>query len=102
MVDAQDFFNASQACRHQPRWKNLEFLALTSRLVDPADKDLGLTNLLYAAGRFALGTPRLRTMILWYGYKNQACAFIYKMDDTSITWHGTREFDLNKRRIIQI
>ncbi|KAH7274928.1 hypothetical protein B0J15DRAFT_539989 [Fusarium solani] len=102
MVDAQDFFNASQACRHQPRWKNLEFLALTSRLVDPADKDLGLTNLLYAAGRFALGTPRLRTMILWYGYKNQVCAFIYKMDDTSITWHGTREFDLNKRRIIQI
>ncbi|WAO84926.1 Hypothetical protein NCS54_00215600 [Fusarium falciforme] len=102
MVDAQDFFNANQACRHQTRWKNLEFLALTGRLVDPAGKDLGLTNLLYPAGRFALGAPRLRTMILWYGYKNQACAFIYKRDDTSITWHGTREFDLNKRRIIQI
>ncbi|UPK90729.1 hypothetical protein LCI18_001664 [Fusarium solani-melongenae] len=102
MVDAQDFFNASQACRHQPRWRNLEFLALTSRLVDLSDKDLGLTNLLYEAGRFALGAPRLRTMLLWYGCKKQARAFVYKRDDTSITWHGTKAFDLNKQRIIQI
>ncbi|KAI8685046.1 hypothetical protein NCS57_00172600 [Fusarium keratoplasticum] len=84
MVDAQDFFNADQA------------------YLDPEDKDLGLTNLLEEAGRFALGTPRLRTMILWYGNKNKAYAFIYKRDETSITWHGTREFDMNQQRITEI
>ncbi|KAI8723115.1 hypothetical protein NCS52_00166500 [Fusarium sp. LHS14.1] len=102
MVDAQDFFDASQTCCQDATWERLEFLALTSRLVDPADKDFGLTNLLYAAGIFALRAPRLRTMILWYGNKNKAYAFIYKRDDTSITWHGTRDFHMNQQRITQI
>lgn len=102
MVDAQDFFDASQTCCQDAKWENLEFLALTSRFVDPADKDLKLTNLLDAAGIFTLRAPRLRTMILWYGNKNQAYAFIYKRDDNSITWHGTREFDMNQQGITQI
>ncbi|KAL2691360.1 hypothetical protein Neosp_001744 [[Neocosmospora] mangrovei] len=102
MVDAQDFFNADRPLGNPCRWEKLEFLALTSRLLDPEDKNSRLTNLLCAAGEFALRTPRLRTMILWYGNKNKAYAFIYKRDDTSITWHGTREFYMNHRSITEI
>ncbi|RSL54711.1 hypothetical protein CEP54_009760 [Fusarium duplospermum] len=102
MVDAWDFFIASERRWYSERkWENLEFLALTSRFVGPKD-DERLTDLLVAAGTFALRAPRLRTMILWYGRRNRAYAFIYNRDDTSITWHGIWPVHLNQQRITDI
>ncbi|RSL74370.1 hypothetical protein CEP53_000265 [Fusarium sp. AF-6] len=101
MVDARDFFNAYKRCYSERKWEKLESLVLTSRFVCPGN-DTRLTHLLKAAGTFALGAPRLRTMILWYGRRNQACAFIYNRDDNSITWHGIWPFDLNQQVITRI
>ncbi|RSM07174.1 hypothetical protein CDV31_008726 [Fusarium ambrosium] len=101
MVDAQDFFSAYERCYSEHKWEKLEFLALTSRFVGPGN-DTRLTELLEAAGTFAPGAPRLRTMILWYGRRNRACAFLYNRDDTSITWQGIWPFDLNQQFITRI
>jgi hypothetical protein len=52
--------------------------------------------LLYGAGVAALRMPRLHTMTLWNGRKENACAFIYQTENgcSSITWRGTWDLEL--------
>jgi hypothetical protein len=74
MIDASDFFNA---CESNWVWDNLTALTLTSRLLI-ADEDSAtchINRMLEDAGRSALRMPQLRSMVIWYGWKELANAF---------------------------
>ncbi|KAL7955683.1 hypothetical protein V8C34DRAFT_316230 [Trichoderma compactum] len=94
MTDAKDFFHH---CRKSWVWIRLRSLALTSSLLCSTSPRQGTSGLLYSAARAALNMPKLHTMVLWYGKKGEACAFIYKNDaqTASITWRSTWYMDLN-------
>lgn len=94
MTDAKDFFHH---CRKSWVWNHLRSLALTSSLLCSTSPRQGASSLLYSAARSALNMPKLRTMVLWYGKKGEACAFIYENDaqTASITWRSTWYMDLN-------
>lgn len=95
MVNAEDFF---QACDSAWRWERLESLVLTSRMLrrheEVADRK-GINTLLYTAGMTALRMPKLRRLALWYGVKESAFAFIYRVDEGAafLTCRATWKLD---------
>jgi hypothetical protein len=94
MINAEDFFHA---CLRTWNWQHLESLALTSQLLRQAGVYADICNLLCDAGSAALRMPKLRTMVLWNGKRDNACAFIYhtQRDHSEITWRGTWDLELS-------
>lgn len=92
-IEAVDFF---AACKQDWVWEKLEFLALTSHLLQESTEPERLDDLLRSAGRTALQMPKVQKMLLWYGDEEFACAFSYAADrdGACITWRGewAREF----------
>ncbi|KAK0716754.1 hypothetical protein B0T26DRAFT_647594, partial [Lasiosphaeria miniovina] len=97
MVDARDFFGACAPTTWI--WERLESLALTSQLLRDTGSRGEIHALLLNAGTTALRMPRLRTLVLWNGQRENACAFIYrtKSDHASIIWRGNWGIDLSPR-----
>lgn len=50
--------------------------------------------LLSIAAQAAVKMPKLETMTLWNGRRGEACSFIYRRRDASITWRGTWDLKL--------
>lgn len=99
MADALQFFQARLPLW---TWNHLQSLALTSRLLTRTAANQGeISDLLQDAGEAALCMPRLHTMALWNGGKEEACAFIYckGCHNPSITWRGTWDLKLEPRVI---
>ncbi|KAI1122752.1 hypothetical protein F5Y10DRAFT_286855 [Nemania abortiva] len=97
MVNAEELF---RHCRSTWSWLRLESLALTSELLqDDWGKREQLENLLCRASVLVQKMPKLRTLVLWNGGKEHACAFIYRVgrDSASITWRGTWRLWLTPR-----
>jgi hypothetical protein len=94
MINAEDFF---QACMRDWTWQNLQSLALTSQLLQCTADHEKTCALLYSAGMTALQMPKLQTLVLWNGAKDNACAFIYcaNKDQPTITWRGTWDLELS-------
>ncbi|KAM0426340.1 hypothetical protein ACHAPT_008381 [Fusarium lateritium] len=92
-ADARHFFTA---CQPEWRWERLRFLALTSRIMT-AERHEEVAPLLLNAARVAMRMPELQTMALWNGAKGEACAFTFRREDSSITWKGTWEMELEKK-----
>ena len=84
LVDAKDFFITFWPTKLQTSnvvpWKNLQTLALTSRLLHPEISRNKIKKLLIAAGRTAAFMPRLKVMEIWNGGKGHACVFRYSND----------------------
>lgn len=95
MVNAEAFF---QACEASWTWKHLQSLALTSQLLGHTGWLEETNALLRDAGNTALRMPKLKTMVLWHGEKETACAFMYHVHrgDASITWRGTWDLELSR------
>jgi hypothetical protein len=96
LVDAKDFFQA-----YQPGWiwKDLVSLALTSRLLKSTEDAANVNNMLHAAGVAARNMPKLQTMEIWNGEKENACVFRYVMVDgfPTITWQSVWDLQLESR-----
>lgn len=92
MVDGEDFF---KACKLEWVWNNLTSIALTSRLLSLCKPRFSAVNdMLVNAGIAALRMPRLRTLEIWNGMKRHACAFRYRVTETSTTVEWWRTWDL--------
>lgn len=101
MASAEDFF---RACQPTWTWQRLESLALTSQLLQHTADHQKIDALLYKAGMAALQMPKLRTLVLWYGAKGTACAFIYSADRGNaahVTWRGTWGMELSPH-VVQV
>lgn len=95
MVNAEDMF---RKCLPTWIWPNLETLSLTSQLLrsDNERRDK-IEALLCRAGNVVRQMPKMRTLVLWNGGKDHACAFIYcleRNDYPSITWRGTWSLEM--------
>lgn len=91
MINAEDFFGA---CLQTWTWEHLQSLALTSALLQPTGNPDEISALLSSAAATALRMPSLRTLMLWNGRVDNACAFVYRhrglnKGGRSITWRGT-------------
>ncbi|CAH0016473.1 unnamed protein product [Clonostachys rhizophaga] len=82
------------------KWRELRSLSLTSRLMDRESNSLEISHLLRDAGAAALRMPKLEMMNIWNGAQGEACAFMYRQEDSSIAWRGTWEFKFS-RDVIQ-
>jgi hypothetical protein len=100
MVNAEDFF---RACQPTWTWQRLQSLALTTQLLRPTGSRQEIDALLYEAGLAALRMPKLRTLVLWNGGRENACAFIFHVDGhrASVTWRGTWDMGLS-RRVVEV
>ncbi|PON23663.1 hypothetical protein TGAM01_v207310 [Trichoderma gamsii] len=100
MVDAERMF---QNCEPDWVWPNLQTLSLTSPLLQSDDENRkAIEDLLCRAGELVRKMPKMRTLVLWNGGKEHACAFIYRLDgndDPSITWRGTWDMKMSPRVI---
>ncbi len=98
MADAQQFFQARNPIH---TWRNLQSLVLTSRLLTHTADREEICDMLQAAGEAALRMPKLQIMALWNCGHTEACVFVYRkeFDDTSITWRGTWDMELEPRVI---
>lgn len=96
MVDAQYFF---QACQSSWTWGSLQRLSLTSRLLTCTGNPMEISNLFQDAGTIALRMPKLHTMALWNGGKEEACGFVYRRKGNSayITLLSTWDMKLEPR-----
>lgn len=96
MIDAKDFF---QGANPISIWGNLQSLTLTSRLLRPSVSRQDIDSLLYEAGTVALRMPKLHTLVIWYGMKGSACAFISRVngEGAHLTWRSTWEMELSSR-----
>lgn len=96
MVDAEDMF---RICQPTWIWPNLQTLSLTSQLLQSHDEKRGaIEALLCRAGDLVRQMPKMRTLVLWNGGKDHACAFIYRVDSNdhpSITWRGTWDLEMS-------
>ncbi|CAG9972365.1 unnamed protein product [Clonostachys byssicola] len=97
MAEARHFIDGAKKTW---KWHELRSLSLTSRLMDRESDSQEISHLLRDAGAVALLMPKLETMNIWSGLKGEACAFMYRQNDSSITWRGTWEFEFS-RDIIQ-
>ncbi|EHK25579.1 uncharacterized protein TRIVIDRAFT_54988 [Trichoderma virens Gv29-8] len=95
MIDAKDFF---RSCQKTWTWLHLQSLALTSTLLCSKSPRQGAADLLHDAAGVAMNMPSLHTMVLWYGKKKDACAFIYqnRAGTASVTWRSTWYMDLDR------
>lgn len=96
MVDASHFFAAREPTW---RWRNLTWLALTSRLLTP-DQDAETTeDMLQAAAGAATAMRKLETMEIWNGSEGLAMVFRYQRAPARelavITMRGTWELALH-------
>lgn len=93
LVDASYFFRSLDTAW---TWHSLETLALTSTLLNHRSDRGARSAMFHKAASVALGMPRLKTMVLWWGGKNQACAFIYQrhLGMCSLTWRATWQLEL--------
>jgi hypothetical protein len=96
MVDASEFFAALDPSW---RWRNLTWLALTSRLLAP-DQDVDtMDGMLEAAAAAAMTMRKLETMEIWNGSEGLAMLFRYKRAPAramaEITIRGTWELSLH-------
>lgn len=95
MIQAEELF---RHCQAGWSWENLEYLALTSELLQ---EDRGTHNeiakLLCRASVLVQKMHKLHTFVLWNGGKGHACAFIYRVDrgSPSVTWRGMWHFKLS-------
>ncbi|KAI9152241.1 hypothetical protein HJFPF1_09469 [Paramyrothecium foliicola] len=96
LVDAQDFFFPTSCGLTTETWDRLESLVLTSLALRGESPHHEVASLITAAGSTALFMPKLRTMELWYGARQIASAFRYRVQGGSATiaWLSTRRFDL--------
>ncbi|UKZ55506.1 hypothetical protein TrVGV298_009330 [Trichoderma virens] len=95
MVDAQHIF---RHCKPSWTWSQLKSVALTSQLLrDSLDTHDKIGDLLCRAAALARQMPELETFVLWNGGKDNACAFIYRVDggDVSIAWRGTWRLEMS-------
>jgi hypothetical protein len=98
MVEAWDFFDA---CQGDCRWDNLMSLSLTSKLLTvrrPDSEGMGaIKSLLLRAGQAALRMPKLKSLAIWNGARDCACAFKYEVQNgtSQISWRGTWVYLLN-------
>ncbi|KAH7130995.1 hypothetical protein EDB81DRAFT_905784 [Dactylonectria macrodidyma] len=92
LVDARDFFSAAMG---EPMvdqiWDKLECLTLTSPLLGDELNAHDVAAMLVDAGRTAQRMPKLRLMEIWYGMRETACVFRYRIEDgvSTISWEGT-------------
>jgi hypothetical protein len=95
MVDADRMF---QLCQPTWTWPNLQMLSLTSQLLqNDVEKRGAMEELLIRTGNLVRRMPKMRTLVLWNGGKDHACAFMYRVDGDdhpSITWCGTWDFGM--------
>ncbi|KAK7225558.1 hypothetical protein V2G26_013561 [Clonostachys chloroleuca] len=92
MVEAQYFMDAA---KKNWTWHELRSLSLMSRLMSRESSSQVISRLLRDAGAVALRMPKLETMNIWNGAQGEACAFMYRQKDSSITWRGTWELRLS-------
>ncbi|UKZ68359.1 uncharacterized protein TrAtP1_009398 [Trichoderma atroviride] len=100
MVDAEQMFTS---CQPTWIWPNLQTLSLTSQLLQSDGGKRGtIEALLCRAGELVRRMPKMRTLVLWNGGKDHACAFMYCVDENdypSITWRGTWDMEMSPRII---
>ncbi|CAG9937545.1 unnamed protein product [Clonostachys rosea f. rosea IK726] len=92
MVEAQYFMDAA---KKNWTWHELRSLSLTSRLISRESSSEVISRLLHDAGAVALHMPKLEMMNIWNGAQGEACTFMYRQKDSSVTWRGTWEFRLS-------
>ncbi|VUC32208.1 unnamed protein product [Clonostachys rosea] len=92
MAEARYFMDAAKKTW---TWHELRSLSLTSRLMSRESSSEEISRLLHDAGAVALHMPELEMMNIWNGAQGEACAFMYRQEDSSITWRGTWEFKLS-------
>lgn len=93
IADANDFF---KACKSDWTWNNLTLLALTSRLLVSTTHYSIIRDMLVKAGTAALRMPKLQTMEIWNGTKQNACVFRYQTTPycTTLSWRRTWDLEL--------
>jgi hypothetical protein len=93
IVDANDFF---KACKSDWTWTNLTSLALTSRLLVSTTNYSIISDMLVEAGTAALRMPKLQTMEIWNGTKQNACVFRYQATAyfTTLSWRSIWDLEL--------
>ncbi|EHK48800.1 hypothetical protein TRIATDRAFT_191778 [Trichoderma atroviride IMI 206040] len=98
MVDAEQMFTN---CQPTWIWPNLQTLSLTSLILQSdVGKRGAIEALLCRAGELVRQMPKMRTLVLWNGGKDHACAFMYCVDENdypSITWRGTWDMVMSPR-----
>ncbi|CAH0049085.1 unnamed protein product [Clonostachys solani] len=92
MAEARYFMDSA---KRTWTWRELRSLSLTSRLMSRESSSEKISHLLQDAGAVALRMPKLEMMNIWNGARGEACAFMYRQKDSSITWRGTWEFRLS-------
>lgn len=95
IVDAEHMFDL---CQPTWTWPNLETLSLTSQLLESGDeKRRDLEGLLCRAAQLVQQMPKLKTLVMWNGGHNNACAFIYSVEKRQpvITWRGTWALEMS-------
>lgn len=90
LADAYDFFDA---CQPHWRWHQLRSLTLTSRIMYTANS-LQTSKLLEAAAQSALHMPKLETMTLWNGAKEEAAACTWRRQGALLSWRGAWDLKL--------
>ncbi|KAL7934472.1 hypothetical protein V8C35DRAFT_326894 [Trichoderma chlorosporum] len=96
MVDAKDIF---RHCKPAWTWSQLKSVTLTSQLLrDNLDAHRRIEDLLCRATALVKRMPKIDTFVLWNGGKDNACAFIYRVNrgDVSITWRGTWRLEMSR------
>ena len=101
LVDAKDFFHVFQS---EWIWKDLESLALTSKLlniIEDTAKAKNINNMFHAAGVAARNMPKLQIMEIWTGGRGHASIFRYRVTDdfTTLSWHSVWDLQLESRVI---
>ncbi|KAL7926411.1 hypothetical protein ACQKWADRAFT_328219 [Trichoderma austrokoningii] len=102
IIDAEHMF---QLCQPTWTWLNLETLSLTSQLLqknDDENRGGDLEGLICRAAQLVRQMPKLKTLVLWNGEQNNACAFIYSVERNGypfITWRGTWDLEMSQRII---
>lgn len=100
MTDAEPLF---RHCQSTWIWPELQTLSLTSQVLQSGVEKRGaIKALLCRAAELVRQMPKMRTLVLWNGGKDHACAFIYRVDRNdypSITWRGTWHMEMSPRVI---
>lgn len=87
------------SCEPKMRWKFLESLALTSPTLRSCSSDR-IEKVICRAAQVVRNMPCLRLLVLWYGERRSASAFIFeRVNETtaSITWRGNWSYCFTER-----